>query len=436
MPPSTTPLSLSASPRCCPRTLFLPSLPARLAQLPLRLGGLGLRSAVLCAPAAYWASWADCLPVLQQHYPAVSASLVHHFQAAASHTLCLQAANQAAALLESHGWEPPGWPALLSGEGPVQHTTDLFVPFDYTRGWQRSATAVVELAELAATQQAVDRPTQAMLQSQAGPYASRAFTTLPVCPEMTYPSDLFRVLLLRRLRLPLPLSERFCRCRHTLDPFGDHRAACPRSGALRSRAPALERAAARVCREAGARVTTHTLLSDLNLVVDRLDERRLEVVANGLPLWNGAQVAVDTTLVSPLDSQGSPRRHAGQFRGAALRAARRAKERAYPELVRSHRCKLVVLALEVGGRWSAEAAEFLSLLAKTKARAVPASLRQACTSAYLARWSALLASAAMQAFAASLLSLPSTHLCSDGDPPTLSELLAQNPPEPPSVSRR
>ena len=30
-------------------------------QLPFREGGLGLRSAVRLAPAAYWASWADCL---------------------------------------------------------------------------------------------------------------------------------------------------------------------------------------------------------------------------------------------------------------------------------------------------------------------------------------------------------------------------------------
>jgi hypothetical protein len=35
------------------------------AQLPLRAGGLGLRSAVRVAPAAYWASWADCLAMVR-----------------------------------------------------------------------------------------------------------------------------------------------------------------------------------------------------------------------------------------------------------------------------------------------------------------------------------------------------------------------------------
>ena len=50
-----------------------------------------------------------------------------------------------------------------------------------------------------------------------------AFTTIPYTTEFEYPSHLFRILLLRRLRLHLPLSARFCRCRRPLDPLGDHR---------------------------------------------------------------------------------------------------------------------------------------------------------------------------------------------------------------------
>ena len=40
-----------------------------IAQLPLRLGGLGLRSAVRGAPAAWWASWADVLGLLHARHP-------------------------------------------------------------------------------------------------------------------------------------------------------------------------------------------------------------------------------------------------------------------------------------------------------------------------------------------------------------------------------
>ena len=111
----------------------------------------------------------------------------------------------------------------------------------------------------------------------------------------------------------------------------------------------LERAAARTCREARAPVTT-TLLTDLNLpTIDRVDNRRIEVIAHGLPLFQGAQLAVDTTLASPLSATSQPRRRDGTCAGAALRDARRAKERVY--LTRGGRCRLVVLGLEIGGCW-------------------------------------------------------------------------------------
>ena len=110
------------------------------------------------------------------------------------------------------------------------------------------------------------------------------------------------------------------------------------------------------------------LVRDLNLQAARQDERRIEVIANGLPLWGGSQLAVDTTLVSPLTSAGAPRRRSGATAGAALAEARRSKERTYPEFGRASRCRLVVLGIEVGGRWSAEAANFVRLLARARAR--------------------------------------------------------------------
>jgi len=81
----------------------------------------------------------------------------------------------------------------------------------------------------------LDPRSQALLESQTGPHASRAFTAIPYHYDNSYLGHLFRLLLLRRLRLPLPLSVRFCRCRRALDPLGDHRAACAQSGLLRPR---------------------------------------------------------------------------------------------------------------------------------------------------------------------------------------------------------
>ena len=45
---------------------------------------------------------------------------------------------------------------------------------------------------------------------------------------------------------------------------------------------------------------------------------------------------------------------------------RRTKECTYPEIFQSRRCNLVVLAIEVGGRWSQEARTFLRLLVKRR----------------------------------------------------------------------
>ena len=136
------------------------------------------------------------------------------------------------------------------------------------------------------------------------------------------------------------------------------------------------------------------------------DARRLEVVADGLPMWGGVQLAFDTTLVSALRGDGNPRRGASVRDGVALTEARRAKERVYPELVGpGARARLVVLALEVGGRWSAEATDFVSQLAKTKARSEPFLVRQRMEQAWRLRWTGLLTCAAARSFAASLLGL-------------------------------
>ena len=90
-----------------------------------------------------------------------------------------------------------------------------------------------------------------------------------------------------------------------LAPCGDHLAACPRSGVLRARGGP----ATRMCD-----------------ACPRIDSRR-------------------NARSSPDSCQAFPPA------GAALATAKRVKERPYPELCRSSRCRLTV-----GGRWSAQAA--------------------------------------------------------------------------------
>ena len=167
------------------------------------------------------------------------------------------------------------------------------------------------------------------------------------------------------------------------------------------------KAGARICREGGARVTTNVMVRDLDLPVPNArDSRRLEIVADGLPLFGGAQLAVDTTLVSPLHCDGTPHRGAAYVDGAVLAAARRKKKTTYPELVGPNvRARLVVLAGETGGRWSEETRTFIGLLAKATARQVPFVLKKRVEQSCRFRRGSMLACASAKAFAASLMNL-------------------------------
>ena len=85
------------------------------------------------------------------------------------------------------------------------------------------------------------------------------------------------------------------------------------------------------------------------------------------------------------------------------------------------------VGLEVGGRWSAEAAMFIRLLARARLRSAAPSQRAARVAAFVARWSGFLSVAAARSFAASLLSLPisntaNTRLKCRHSPPACSEL--------------
>ena len=107
----------------------------------------------------------------------------------------------------------------------------------------------------------------------------------------------------------------------------------------------------------------------MNIDVPVADARRIEVVANGLPLWHGSQLALDATIVSPVTRSGEAHPRADTQPGwAANNAARRKRRDTYPELTRARRCRLVVIGIEVGGRFGDEAASFLRLLAAAGSR--------------------------------------------------------------------
>ena len=100
------------------------------------------------------------------------------------------------------------------------------------------------------------------------------------------------------------------------------------------------------------------------------DGRRLEVVVDGLSLFHGAQLAIDTTLVSVVRADGTPRPHApGKEALPWMTRGHRKRSR-----IRSLLARVVVPSLSFsrqkwGGRWSTEAAQFIRALAASKMQA-------------------------------------------------------------------
>ena len=132
-----------------------------------------------------------------------------------------------------------------------------------------------------------------------------------------------------------------------------------------------------------------------------------KLLPTGLPcgMARSRPLTLPSSALSPglaKRSQGLPCNPAGPLRQPPdASGARRT-----PACARARCCRLVVVGVEVGGRFGNEATTWLRLLAQHKASAVPAALRPAVRSAWVARWSGLLAVAAQRAFATTLLELP------------------------------
>ena len=69
-------------------------------------------------------------------------------------------------------------------------------------------------------------------------------------------------------------------------------------------------------------------------------------MVDGLPLFGGAQLTIDASLLSPLHCDGTARPGAAHNDGTVLESARRRKERTYPELV-GHNARAPILRRRV-----------------------------------------------------------------------------------------
>ena len=262
------------------------------ATLPMSLGLLDLRSTVRTSKAVHWASWADW-------HPQVANIMMEQLDC--PQTRCFAAVSSAWRDLEGvGGFAPPSWGEVAMGARPEFRELVDLEPGDMRDGWQHEAASRFEesFRETNLFPRMGDAR-KALVRSQGGSGAGLALSTCPVNRLTTSTPQVFRVILLRRPHLPLTLTVRNCRCGQPLDICGHHRAACAPAGVLGGRGWALENVVARICSEAGGRVTTNVLVRNLDLVGPDV-----EVVAGCLcsevPNWRSTrQWSVHCVLTAP-----------------------------------------------------------------------------------------------------------------------------------------
>jgi hypothetical protein len=202
----------------------------RVASMPTRYSGAGLRSAVRTSSGAHWAAWADALPFICERFPDLGARILEELDAVDTMVPALRAARGCAARLAAAGFDVPTWAALAAGLRP-QTPEESVEPGAWLHGWQFYACDALEKAEAAALQDAVPAPVQALLRSQSGPGAGNWLTAIPTSAPLALEPLLFLVALRRRLFFRLPAGQRECTgCGAHLDPWGHHTLTCPRVG--------------------------------------------------------------------------------------------------------------------------------------------------------------------------------------------------------------
>ena len=89
----------------------------------------------------------------------------------------------------------------------------------------------------------------------------------------------------------------------------------------------------------------------------------------------------------------------------------------------------MVVAIEMGGRWSDEPADLVWQLAQAKSREVPAFMNRTVALAWERRWTRMMSTVCAVSFAASIMepSESDACCCTEGESPSLAEVLTHDP---------
>ena len=114
-----------------------------LASLPMRLGGLRLRSAARMAPAAFWASWADALPMIAERLPAAADHVEAQLAEDGAPRGSVGESKECTRILDHAGFVGrPSWAELRGGRRALASLDNE--PGEWHHGWQYHASSASE----------------------------------------------------------------------------------------------------------------------------------------------------------------------------------------------------------------------------------------------------------------------------------------------------
>ena len=234
--------------------------------------------------AAHWDSWADCWEMMKNRHPHIADAI---WRGLASRTPgYLSAVQESGDRLRDIGVEVPSGENLAEGLRPEDVDMEP-EPSQPNHGWQKFASVTIQTFHRGSVVwPTISLAEHAMVRSQSGPFASVPFTAMPTSRVTRIASEPFRVLLLRRLRSPLPLFDVLATTAQLAAQEGRWEEGGSRPKALWRRFVGKE--------EPGCLSTQCCGTSTLS----RTDGRRLEVVAEGLTLNGRCHLALDDTVVT------------------------------------------------------------------------------------------------------------------------------------------
>ena len=301
---------------------------------------------------------------------------------------CFQVVRECRELVEEAGLEVPSWTELSVLPSSMLRRNQNQT--NHGKSGSRRPPRQLEIKFLSdVVRPGLHDSRRAMLRSQHGPLASAA--ALPTSRARRITPQPFRLLLCRRLHLPLPLSHPTCRCGRQLDVFGHPRAACPQAGVLGKSERSLSDLRRNTSLQGGRRSGRHEHVrarhglgsNALDATQARDRGERSDIVARS-PAGHRHDDGVS--------SQEGPDGQAKSCKPRWCRSGGGTPQGG------SHPPRTLRRERMVAHEW-------WSKLARAKARSVPLILRCRAEQAWRLRWASILACSAAMAFAASLLDL-------------------------------